>query len=197
MTPEKLLQLATQADAASLAEIIGYAKSEIGRLAAKSSANVDAFKAALRFAKKLHDDKNARAGMNGAIEGRYICDGYSAVAYNEPFQGLPEVTGTPMNVAQVFSGIHTDTEITIPTLAELKTELKQRKALASEPFHEHRLDQDGMTIRVNLEYLIRAIEMLGNKVTSVTVKRSDVLMTPIRLTAEIGEAIVLPMRPRS
>ena len=118
-------------------------KEEIALAEQKKAGKADRFKGALRFSKAANKQwKGARPGIAGAymLNGKqYITDCYGVVRYDNPYEGLVEASeGTSPNIDRVIDNFNSNLKAELPSIAELKTELKMNKA-------EGKLDERGIS----------------------------------------------------
>ena len=141
-------------------------REEIALAEQKKAGKADRFKAALRFSKKVNKEfaKNrpATAGAFLDDKGRQIIlHPHYAVRYEKPIDGLVEAGegNRPASIGSIFEKYDSTLEVTLPTLAELKTKLKLDKA-------EGKLTDEGRSLTelqgkfYNTDYLIQLIEMV-------------------------------------
>ena len=154
-----------------LDDLILSAKQDIATAEAKKTLGQNRYKAALAFAKYCAKEKY-RPTLAGAFPmsgGRQsICDGFRAVIYDTPYDGLPEIEkqyhDNVMNMDNVFpNGKNRLTEVELPSLSELKTTFKIAKAAhtgkARDFSHISKVvASDGSHRWFNTKYLIEMIE---------------------------------------
>lgn len=137
-------------------------KEEIALAEQKKAGKADRFKAALRFSKAANKQwKYARPGIAGAymMDGKqYITDCYGVVRYDNPYEGLVMAEeGTSPNLSRVIDNFNSKLKAELPSIAELKTELKTNKATGN-------LDERGISHTkigdaiYNTAFLIQLVE---------------------------------------
>lgn len=131
-------------------------------------------KAAAKFAKYCAKEAT-RECLQGAFRYKVgtetrqgICDGYVAVAYDKPIEGLMEIGSDiqPIDMEKIFN--HTkgpETEVMLPAYTEIKKAFAIEKADKMSPKWQSLNGKTGCTVRIgngavlNAEYLIRAMEL--------------------------------------
>lgn len=148
-------------------DIVQSLKQDIALRAEKNAGRASQYKAALRFAKycvKYCADRPLFRGAHVENGKQYITDTHKAVRFDTPFEGLPEASndGKRPNFDKVIDTYNYRLPATLPTLAELKTELKINKA-------QKNLNDSGHSLTVingrnyNTDYLIQMVEMINPK----------------------------------
>lgn len=131
-------------------------------------------KAAAKFAKYCRKGTR-RECLQGAFRYKVgaetrqgICDGYVAVAYDKPIEGLMEIGSDiqPIDMEKIFN--HTkgpETEVILPAYAEIKKAFAIEKADKAGRKWQSLNGKMGCTVRIgngavlNAEYLMRALEL--------------------------------------
>lgn len=140
--------------------IVQGLKEEIALKTQKSAGRASRFKAALRFSKRAKKEMADRMpGIAGAFIGengaQYITNSHVAVRYKIPFEGLVNAEeGNHPNMDRILDVYDSSLPVTLPTLAELKTNLKLDKAEGKG--HSH-TEIDGVPF--STDYLIQLSEM--------------------------------------
>lgn len=131
----------------------------------KKAGKGDRYKAALRFSKALNKEfSESRPGISGAFIGedgaQYMIHQHYGVRYETPFDGLIE---SDKNVAapsvkKMFDRYESTKKVDLPTLAELKTQLKLEKAYGNKFHGMYLTNLNG--IYYQTQYLIQLMEMV-------------------------------------
>lgn len=175
-------------------------KEEIALAEQKKAGKADRFKAALRFSKAANKKwKYGRPAIAGAYIGesgkQYITDSYGVVRYDTPYEGLVEAEkGEAIpNIDKVIDNYNSKCKVELPSIAELKTELKVNKA-------EGNLDHQGYS-RTSLgksEYdtalLIQMVEVVEPTEAYFS---NDSNTATLVLVGEGAQGALLPLRPRN
>ena len=176
--------------------LIQSLKEEIALSEQKKAGKADRFKGAVKFAKLAKKGNPARPGVAGAYIGetgqQYIMIGAMVVRYDNPYDGLVEAEeGTRPNVDKVIDSYDSKLPAELPSLAELKTELKINKA-------EGNL-QDGVSLTkvgeslYNTEYLIQMIEAVEPSEAYFSTAGQNAVVV---LIGDGAQGALLPVRPR-
>lgn len=172
--------------------LIQSLKEDIALSAERSAGRADRFKAALKFSKKCFNKfKDTKPGFAGAYideKGRQcITDGYSAVMYEKPFDGLVEAdeNATHMNLEKVIN-YDSNLPVDLPTLAELKTKKKLDKADGK----KRSLTMIGENIYYSTDFLIQLLEMVEPKEAYFS---SSAKLPDLVVIGEGAKGIVLPV----
>ena len=172
-------------------------KEEIALSEQKKAGKADRFKGAVKFAKLAKKEmKYSRPGVAGAYIGesgkQYIMIAAMVVRYDNPYDGLVEAEeGTRPNVDKVVDTYDSKLPAKLPSISELKTELKINKA-------EGNL-QGGVSLTkvgeslYNTEYLIQMIEAVEpSKAYFATAGQNAVIV----LIGDGAQGALLPVRPK-
>lgn len=175
--------------------LIQSLKEEIALGEQKKAGKADRFKGALKFSKLAKKENNTtRPGNAGAYIGesgkQYIMIGAMAVRYDNPYEGLVMAEfGTRPSIDKYIDTYDSKLPVELPSIAELKTELKLNKA-------EGNL-QDGVSLTAlgesfyNTEYLIQMIEAVEpSEAYFATAGQNAVLA----LIGDGAQGILLPVR---
>lgn len=172
-------------------------KEEIALSEQKKAGKADRFKGALRFSKATNKQwKNARPGIAGAYIGesgkQYITDTYGVVRYDKPYEGLVEAEGGSYpNLDKVIDHYNSKCKADLPSIAELKTELKTNKATGN-------LDARGISLtkvnkaHYNTAFLIQLIEAV-EPIEAYFSNDSEV--PTLVLIGDGAQGALLPVRP--
>lgn len=176
-------------------------KEEIALSEQKKAGKADRFKAALRFSKSANKKlKYSRPGIAGAYIGesgkQYITDSYSVVRYDNPYNGLVEAEqgggGAYPNLDKVIDNYDSKCKVELPSVAELKTELKLNKA-------EGNLDNQGYS-RTSLgktEYdTALLIQMVEAVEPTEAYFSNDSNTATLVLIGDGAQGVLLPLRPK-
>lgn len=170
-------------------------KSDIALETYKKTGKQGRFKAALKFSKQLQKKwADAKPGVAGAYiqeDGRQcLVDNCLGVRYDEPYDGLVTASGeNHMNLGSLIDVPETEYVLPLPTLAELKTELKTAKA-------EGRTTEHGRCIIkfeehwFDIEYLIQAIELVEPEM--VFFSKTD-MTSPMILCGDGAKGCLMPV----
>lgn len=174
-------------------------KEEIALDEQKKAGKADRFKGALRFSKATNKRwKGIRPGIAGAYIGesgkQYITDSYGVVRYDTPYEGLVEAEGGSYPyLDKVIDNYNSKCKAELPSIAELKTELKVNKA-------EGNLDDKGNSLSkvgkafYNTAFLIQLIEA----VEPTEAYFSDDSHVPTLVVMGDGaQGALLPIRPKN
>lgn len=172
-------------------------KEEIALAEQKKAGKADRFKAALRFSKATNKQwKGIRPGIAGAYIGesgkQYITDTYGVVRYDNPYEGLVEAgDGTYPNLDRVIDKYNSKCKAELPSIAELKTELKLNKA-------EGNLDNRGRSLTsvgkatFDTAFLIQIIEAIEPTEAYFS---DDSNVPTLVVIGEGAQGALLPIRP--
>lgn len=131
----------------------------------KKAGKGDRYKAALRFSKDLNKEfYNSRPSIAGAFNGvkgeQYMIHPHYGVRYETPFEGLIEIGEalTPPSIEKLFDRYEGSKKVELPTLAELKAQLKVDKASGNTYNGKIITDLNGTCYQT--KYLIQILEMV-------------------------------------
>lgn len=175
-------------------------KEEIALAEQKKSGKPNRFKAALKFSKMSQkEQKYSRPGIAGAYIGesgkQYIMIAAMAVRYDNPYEGLvmAEDVGTKPNIDRAIDSYNSKLQVELPSLAELKTELKLNKA-------EGNLNEKGRSMTqveealYDTEYLINLIEAVEPEEAYFSCEGKTPVLTVI---GDGAQGVLLPIRPKN
>ena len=172
-------------------------KEEIALAEQKKAGKADRFKAALKFSKMAEkEQKHTRPGIAGAYIGeggkQYIMIYAMAVRYDSPYEGLVMAgEGTKPNVDQAIDKYNSKLKAQLPSIAELKTELKLNKAegnLSVRGRSETKLGE----VKYDTEYLIALLEAVEPKEAYFTAENNVASLVVI---GDGAQGVLLPIRP--
>ena len=174
-------------------------KEEIALGEQKKAGKADRFKGALRFSKATNKQwKDRRPGIAGAYIGesgkQYITDSYGVVRYDTPYEGLVEAEGGSYpNLDRVIDTFNSKCKAELPSIAELKTELKVNKA-------EGNLDLNGISLSkvgkafYNTAFLIQLIEAVEPTEAYFS---NDSAVPTLVVIGDGAQGALLPIRPKN
>jgi hypothetical protein len=153
------------------------------------------YNAVLSFAKHCASlDRPALAGaymaeING-MSRQVLLDGFIAVAFKNPWEGLPKVKDRvqPIEAQPIFEGADKGAPVDLPDLYQMTGEFKAWKA--SHKTKERLLTKLGISY-ANTDYLIKVMQMLGITGGTCYVRTP---VTAILIKSHHGEGLVLPVR---
>lgn len=182
-----------------LEAVLQSLKEEVALAEQKKAGKADRFKGALRFSKATNKRwKGIRPGIAGAFIGesgkQYITDSYGVVRYDQPYEGLVEAEGGSYpNLDRVIDNYNSKCKAELPSIAELKTELKVNKA-------EGNLDQNGISLSkvgkafYNTAFLIQLIEAVEPTEAYFS---NDGNVPTLVVIGDGAQGALLPVRPKN
>lgn len=177
--------------------LIQSLKEEIALGEQKKAGKADRFKGAVKFAKLAKKKSSySRPGIAGAYIGesgkQYIMIDAMVVRYDNPYDGLVEAEeGTRPNIDKVIETYDSKLSAELPSIAELKTELKLNKA-EGKLYEGVSLTKVGESL-YNTEYLIQMIEAVEpSKAYFATAGQNAVVV----LIGDGAQGALLPVRPK-
>lgn len=171
-------------------------KEEIALAEQKKAGKADRFKAALKFSKMAKKSNIARPGIAGAYIGetgkQYIMIAAMAVRYDAPYDGLVMAEeGTRPNLDKVIEAYNSNLKTELPSVAELKTELKLNKAEGKLNPKGRSMTQVGESL-YDTEYLISLVEAVEPEEAYFSAEGKTAALTVIGKGAQ---GVLLPIRP--
>lgn len=175
-------------------------KEEIALAEQKKSGKADRFKAALRFSKATNKQWSyKKPSIAGAYIGesgkQYITDSYGVVRYDTPYEGLVETTreaGLSPKLDKIIDNYDSKCKAELPSIAELKTELKVNKA-------EGNIDSYGNS-RTSLGKPDYSTALLIQMIEAVEPTEAyfsnDSNIATLVLIGEGAQGALLPLRPK-
>ena len=171
-------------------------KEEIALGEQKKSGKPNRFKAALKFSKMAKKLNTSRPGIAGAYIGeagkQYIMIAAMAVRYDNPYEGLVMAEdGTQPSLDRAIDSYDKNLKVELPSVAELKTELKLNKA-------EGKLNPQGRSMTqieeafYDTEYLINLVEAVEPEEAYFSCKGKTPGLTVI---GDGAQGVLLPIRP--
>lgn len=172
-------------------------KEEIALSEQKKAGKADRFKAALKLSKQAEKAAGkVRPGIAGAYIGesgkQYIMISAMAVRYDNPYEGLVMAgEGTQPNIDRAIDSYDNNLKVELPSLVELKTELKLNKA-------EGKLNPNGRSMTkieealYDTEYLIQMIEAVEPNEAYFSCKGQ---IPSLVVIGNGAQGVLLPIRP--
>ena len=173
-------------------------KEEIALGEQKKVGKVNRFKAALKFSKLAKKTSEySRPAIAGAYIGesgkQYIMIAAMAVRYDIPYEGLvmADDAGTRPNIDKAIDSYDSKLKVELPSIAELKTELKINKA-------EGKLNPNGRSMTkveealYDTEYLITLLETVEPEEAYFSCEGKTPALTVI---GDGAQGLLLPIRP--
>ena len=198
----KLLELtvAAREDLEKLVLLEDAIKRAILEQELKSGGNLNLFKLAEKYIKRVKKELEHRENFHGVVidnNNTYLCNTRSLIKLNQVIPGLPEGS-FPEGTLTIIDNIkkNNSVEVVAPDIAELNAQYKIAKAAqrATKQKDITCIEEGNYQLGntwVNIELLIEVMEFLGD---SVNITVNEDTLKPIYLSGDNGEAILLPLR---